>query len=107
MGGRSRPPRLQHRHGKYVARAQEVENGAPLCERPRHDLVSPEVGEVPCGVPCLAGCRHQVEAEVRVHRHRRQRDRDEHPPRCTTVHVIREGFSEASCTVQYGNGGDG
>jgi hypothetical protein len=45
--GRSRGSRLQHRHDEDADRAEESEDAAPLRERPRHDLVGQEVGEVP------------------------------------------------------------
>src|ERR671917_615852 len=61
--GRSRGSRLQHRHGEYADRAEEVEDAAPLGERPRHDPIGAEVGEIPRGVPRPAG-RHDVEAKA-------------------------------------------
>lgn len=61
-----RGPRLRHGQDEDADCAKDIEDGTPLRERSRYDLVGPEVGEVPGGVAKPTG-RHDVTAEVRVH----------------------------------------
>lgn len=60
---RRRGPRLQGEDGDS---AKEVDDGAPLRKRSRHDLVGAVVGEVPGGMAQPAGGQ-EVTAELPVH----------------------------------------